>query len=135
MSNLLKALSTPWFAWYNMWMSLGPYRLPDQMIKDGLKQPNQIMISFTMNGKELTGSIAPDQACFGPEFFLAQMLPDFESKIVSCLPANKQRDGPMLFLLMEQCFQEVGLTRWTNVISTHCPEEEAKRFNNLVKCQ
>ena len=63
-----------------------------------------------MNGKELTGSIMPDQASFGPEFLLIQMLPYFELKIVSRLPVNKQHDGPTLFLLLEQCFQEVGLT-------------------------
>ena len=88
-----------------------------------------------MNGKELTGNVAPDQAHFGSEFFLAQTLPDFESKIVLHLPANKQRDGPMWFPLMEQCFQEFGLTEWTNVISTHCPDEDAKTFDNLVECQ
>ena len=63
------------------------------------------------------------------------MLPDFESKIVSRLPANKQRDGLTLFPLMEQCFQEVGLTEWLNVISTHCPGNESKTFDSLVKCQ
>ena len=51
-------------------------------------------VAVTVNGKELTGGIAPDQACFGPEFFLTQMLPDFELKIVSRLPVNKQRNGP-----------------------------------------
>jgi hypothetical protein len=60
------------------------------MIKDGLKQPHQIKMSFTMNGKELTRFIAPDQACLGPKFFLAQKLPNFESKIVSHLSANNE---------------------------------------------
>ncbi len=77
-----------------------------------------------MNGKELSGSIVPDQARFGPEFFLMQTLPDYKSKIVLHLPAKKQRDRPRLFPLMEQCFQEVGLTEWLNVISARCPENE-----------
>jgi hypothetical protein len=109
--------------------------LPDRTIEDGLKQPDGIKISFTMNGKELTGSVAPDQASFGHEFLLAQMLPDYESKIVSRLPANKQRDGPTLFPLHEQCFQEVGLTEWKNIVSTCCPDKDAKTFGNLVECQ
>ena len=135
MSDLLKALSTPQFTWYNKWTSLGPDGLPDQAIADGLKQPDHIKISFTVNGNELTGSIAPDQARFGPEFFLAQRLPDFESKVVLQLPVNKQHDGPTLFPLMEQCFQEVGLTKWLNVISARCPENDSKTFDNLVKYQ
>ena len=82
------------------------------MVKDSLKQLNRIKISFTMKGKELTGSITSNQTCFGPKFFLlAQMLPVFKSKIVLCLPANKQRNSPTLFSLFEQCYQEVG---WPN---------------------
>ena len=60
------------------------------------------------------------------------MLPDFESKIVSCLPADKQRDGPTLFPLLEQCFQEVGLTEWKNVVSAHRLDEYAKMFKNSL---
>ena len=88
-----------------------------------------------MNGKELTRSVVPDHAHIGPEFFLAHMLLDFESKIVLRLPANKQRDGPTLFPLLEQCFQEVGLTEWKNVVSAHCSDEYAKMFKNLIECQ
>jgi hypothetical protein len=94
MSDLLKALSTSKFLCYNKWTSLGPDGLPNQAIKDNLKQPNCIKISFTVNVKELTGNVAPDQAHFGHEFSLAQTLADFELKIVSCLPANKQRNEP-----------------------------------------
>ena len=135
MSDLLEALSTPQFMWYNKWTSLGPDGLPDRAIADGLKQPNRIQISFTVNGKELTGSIAPNRAHFGPEFFLAQMLPDFELKIALRLPLNKQRDGPMLFPLLEQCFQEVGLTKWSNVVAARCPDNASKMYENFVECQ
>eukprot|EP00804_Cyclotella_cryptica_P011981 CCRYP_004461-RB/>CCRYP_004461-RB protein AED:0.46 eAED:0.46 QI:457/0.66/0.57/0.71/0.5/0.42/7/0/551 len=117
------------------WTSLGLDGLPDQAIEDGLKQPDRFKISFTVNGKELSRSAVPDQACFSPEFFLAQTLPDFESKIVLCLPVNKQRDRPTLFPLMEQCSKEVGLIESTNFVSTRCPEDESKMFENLVKCQ
>ena len=64
MSDLLKAMSTPQFNWYNKWTSLGPNGLPDRTIEDGLKQPNWIKIFFTVNVKELTGRVVPDQACF-----------------------------------------------------------------------
>jgi hypothetical protein len=47
---------------------LGPDVLPDQAIEDSSKQPNQIMISYTVGGKEMPGSIAPDQAYFAPKF-------------------------------------------------------------------
>ena len=67
--------------------------------------------------------------------FACTMLPDFESKIVSCLPADKQRDGPTLFPLLEQCFQEVGLTEWKNIIFARCPDEYTKMFENLIECQ
>ena len=60
MSDLLKALSLPQFAWYNKWTSLGPDGLPDRAIADGLRPPERIKISFTVNGKELTGIIVPD---------------------------------------------------------------------------
>jgi hypothetical protein len=88
-----------------------------------------------MNRKEMTGSMVPDQARFGPKIFLAQTLPNFESKIVLRLPANKQRNGPTLFLLFKQCFQEDRLTEWKNVISAHCLDEDAKMFEYLVGCQ
>jgi hypothetical protein len=51
---------------------------------------------------------------------------DFESKIISCLPANIQHDGATLFLLLEQCFQEVILNKWKNVVSAGCPDKDAK---------
>ncbi len=86
MSDLLKALLTPQFTWYNRWTSLGPDGLPDQEIADSWKQPDRIKISFTMNGKELTGSVAPNQARF-----LAQMLPDFESKIIALACKQAER--------------------------------------------
>jgi len=105
------------------------------MIKDGLKQPNWIKISFTVDRKEMTRSIVPNQAHFGPKFLLTQMLPSFESKIASHLPANKQCDAPTLVPLLEQCFQEVGVTEWKNVISANCPDEDAKTIKNLIECQ
>jgi hypothetical protein len=92
-------------------------------------------ISFTLTGKELTRNIVQDEAYFGPKFFLTQMLLNFEVKIISCLPVNKQHDGHTLFPLIEQCFQEVGLTQWKNDFSAHCPDEESKMFHNLIKCQ
>lgn len=105
------------------------------MCKDGLKQPDRIKILFTMNGKEVTSSIPLNQSCFSLEFFLTQMLPNFKLKDISHLPPNKQCEGQLLFPLMEQCSQEVGLTEWMNVVSAHCPDKESKMFENLVDCK
>jgi hypothetical protein len=58
----------------------------------------------------------PNQALFGPEYFLASTLPDFKSKVLTQLSEAKKEDGPTLFNLVGQCFQDVGLTEWTNVV-------------------
>jgi hypothetical protein len=83
MSDLIKAQQTPQFNWYTCWTSLGADSTPDNLIKEGLKKPDQIKISFEKGAKEITGHIAPDQARFGPEYFLAFTLPNFKSKILT----------------------------------------------------
>ena len=134
MSDLLKAVAAPQFGWFYKWTSLGSDGMPDRTIEDGLKQPDRIKISFTANSKEYSASIAPDQARFGPEFFLAMTLPDFKHQVVNRLPANKKEDGPTLFPLLEQCLQEVALTEWRNVVSTRCPTEESKTYESFLEC-
>jgi hypothetical protein len=62
MSDLVKAKNMPQFNWYTRWMSLGADGMPDKLIKEGLKQPNQIKVSFKKETKEITGHVAPDQA-------------------------------------------------------------------------
>ncbi len=54
--------------------------MPNKLIKEGLKQPDQIKISFKKVSKDITGNVVPNQARFGPKYFLAFMLPDFKSK-------------------------------------------------------
>ncbi len=83
MSDLIKvkAQNTPQFIWYTRWTSLGADGMPDKLIKEGLKQPDQIKVSFKKGTKEITGHVVPDQARFGTEYFLAYMLPNFKSKI------------------------------------------------------
>ncbi len=112
-------------------MSLGADGTPDKLIKEGLKQPDQIKISFEKNSKdsnskEITGQVAPNQALFGAEYFLAYMLHNFKSKILTRLSDAQKADGPLLFNLMGQCFQGVGLTEWASVI--------AKQFPNNADC-
>jgi hypothetical protein len=97
-------------------MSLGANGMPDNLIKEGLKQPNCIKVSFKKGAKEITGHTVPDQGQFGTEYFLAYTLPNFKSKILTHLSAEQKDDGPLLFSLMGQCFQDVGLTEWTSVI-------------------
>jgi hypothetical protein len=96
-------------------MSLDADGTPNKLIKEGLKQPDQIKISFEKNSKdsnskEITGQVAPNQALFGMEYFLAYTLPNFKSKILTQLLDAQKADGPLLFNLMGQCFQGVGLT-------------------------
>jgi hypothetical protein len=118
MSDILKAQAMPQFNWYTHWTSLGTNGLPDKLIKEGLKQPKCIKVSYEKGQKKYTGHIAPDQARFRPEYFLALMLPDFKSRTVTQLSDTKKEDGPTLFslMLMGQCFQDVGLTKCTNVV-------------------
>ncbi len=85
-------------------MSLGANGTPDNLIKEGLKQPDRIKISFKKGAKEIISHVAPDQAQFGTDYFLAYMLPDFKSKILTRLIAEQKDDGPLLFNLMGQCF-------------------------------
>ncbi len=71
-------------------MSLGANSTPDKLIKEVLKQPNQIEISLKKNSKdstskEITGHVVPDQAQFGTDYFLAYTLPNFKSKILTRL--------------------------------------------------
>jgi hypothetical protein len=67
MSDLIKAQNTPQFNWCTLWTSLGADGTPDSLNEEGLKQPNQIKISFEKNSKDsnfkdITGHVAPNQA-------------------------------------------------------------------------
>jgi hypothetical protein len=55
--------------------------------------------------------IAPEQAQFEPEYFLALL-----------------EDGPPLFNLIGQCFQDVGLTKLNKVVGKQCLDD-----NDLAK--
>jgi hypothetical protein len=82
MSDFVEAQNLLQFNWYTCWTSLGANGMPDKLIKEGLKQPNQIKVSFKKGTKEITGHVAPDQSQFGAEHFLAYTLPNFKSKIL-----------------------------------------------------
>jgi hypothetical protein len=120
MSDLVKAQNTPQFSWYTWWTSLGADGMPDKLIKEGLKQLDQIKVSFEKE-KEITGHVAPNKAWFGAEYFLANTLPDFKPKILTQLLYAQKDNGPLLFSLLSQCFQVVGLTKWTSVVAKQCP--------------
>ncbi len=62
MSNLVKVQNTPQFNWYTRWTSLGADGTLDKLIKEGLKQPDQIKVSFKKETKEITGHVALNQA-------------------------------------------------------------------------
>ncbi len=84
MSDLVKAQYTPQFNWYTRWTSLDADGTPDKLIEEDLKQPDWTKISFEknskdLNSKEITGQVAPNQALFGAEYFLAYTLDWFPS--------------------------------------------------------
>ena len=114
MSDLVKAQNMPQFDWYTCWTSLGADGTPDKLIKE---QPDQTKVSFKKGTKELTGHVAPNQARFGAEYFSAYTLLDFKSKILTQLSDLQKDNGPLLFSLLCQCFQDVGLTEWTSIIA------------------
>jgi hypothetical protein len=60
---------------------------------------------------DITRHVMPDQARFEPEYFLVLTV-----------------DGPTLFNLIGQCFQDVGLTKCNNVVGKQCPND-----TNLAK--
>ncbi len=139
MSDLIKAQNTPQFNWHTSWMSLGADGTPDKLIEEGLKQPDWIKIPFEKNSKdstskEITGRVVPNKAQFGVEYFLAYLLPDFKSKISTWLSDAQKDNGPLLFNLMGQCFQGVGLTKWTSVIVKWCPNNADHTKANIDKC-
>ncbi len=139
MSDLIKAQNTPQFNWYTSWMSLGANGMPDKLIKEGMKQPDWIKIFFKKNSKdstskEITGHVAPNQAQFGAEYFLAYTLPNYKSKILTWLLDAQKDNGPLLFNLMGQRFQGVGLTEWTSVIMKWCPNDADRTKANFNEC-
>jgi hypothetical protein len=75
---------------------LGANDTPDNLIKEGLKQPDRIKISFKKGAKEITGHITPDQGQFGAKYFLMFTVPDFKLKILTPLLDAQKEDGPML---------------------------------------
>jgi hypothetical protein len=134
MSDLVKAQNTPQFNWYTRWTSLGADGTPDKLINEGLKWSNQIKVSFEKGTKEITGYFAPNQAQFGVEYFLAYTLPDFKSKILTWLSDAQKDNGPLLFSLLGQCFQDVGLTEWTSIIAKRCLNNADCTKANFDEC-
>ncbi len=84
--------------------------------------------------KRITGDVVPNQAWFGTEYFLAYTLPNFKSKILTWLSDAQKDNSLLLFSLMGQCFQDVGLTKWTSVMAKRCPEDADRTKANFDKC-
>jgi hypothetical protein len=68
------------------------------------------------------------------EYLLAYTVPNFKSKILTRLSDAQKDNGPLLFSLMGQCFQGVGLTEWTSVIAKQCPNDADRTKANFDKC-
>jgi hypothetical protein len=134
MSYLIKAQQTPQFNWYTCLTSLGANSTPDNLNEEGLKQPDQIKISFKKRAKEIIGHIAPDQAQFWPENFLAFMLPNFKSKFLTPLLNTQMDNGLTLLTLMGQYFQDIGLNEWMSIIAKWCPTKADHVKANFHEC-
>jgi hypothetical protein len=104
-----------------------------QSDQKGLKQPKYLKISFEKGAKEITGPVTPDQAWFGPEYLPAFTLPNYKSKFLTWLSDTQKDDRPTLFNLMGQCFQNVGLMEWTNIIPKQCPNNADRTKVNFDK--
>jgi hypothetical protein len=114
--------------------SLGAIGMQDKLIEEGLKQPDWIKVSFKKGSKDITGHITPDQAWLGPKHFFTFTLPDFMLKILTWLSEAKKEDGPTLFNLLGQFCQDVGLTKWTNVVGKQSPKDTHLTKENFNEC-
>ncbi len=116
-------------------MSLGANVTPDKLIKEGLEQLDQIKkVSFKKGAKEITGHVMPNQAQFGAEYFLMYTLPNFKSKFLTQLLDAQNNNSPLLFSFLGQCFQDVGLTKWTSVVAKPCPNDADQTKANFNEC-
>jgi hypothetical protein len=48
--------------------------------------------------------------------------------------AKQKDDGPLLFNLIFQCFQDLGLTKWTSVITKQCPDDAYPKKAAFDEC-
>jgi hypothetical protein len=46
----------------------------------------------------------------------------------------QEDDGPLLFSLMDQCFWDVGLTKWTSVIAKQYSNNADRTKANFDEC-
>ncbi len=108
--------------------------MPNKLIKEGLKQPNRIKVSFKKRAKEITGHVLPNQAWFGTEYFLAYTLSNFKSMSLTQLSNAQKDNSPLLFSLLGKCFQDVGLTEWANVVAKQCLNNADHTKANFDEC-
>jgi hypothetical protein len=121
MSDILKAQATPQFNWYTCWTLLGANGMLDKLIKKGLKQTNWIKVSFEKGQKEHTGHVAPDRDLDPIIYLYLHFMTLSQRSSLNFL--RPTRDSPTLFSLMGQCFEDVSLTKWTNIVCKWCPNK------------
>ncbi len=56
------------------------------------------------------------------------------SNILTRLSDLQKDNVPLLFSLLGQCFQDVGLTEWTSVIAKRCPDNADRTKANFNEC-
>jgi hypothetical protein len=62
------------------------------------------------------------------------MLPNFKSKFLTQLSDLQKDNGPLLFSLLDQSFQDVGLTEWTGVVAKRCLDDADHMKANFDEC-
>ncbi len=62
------------------------------------------------------------------------MLPNFKSMILTRLSDAQKDNGLLLFSLLGQCFQDVGLTKWTSIVAKRCPNNADHTKANFDEC-
>lgn len=88
--------------------------------------------SIDVNMRDYKKQVVHDQAFIRQEYFLAFMLQDIEARILVQSPENKCNDSTHI-MVIEQFFQGIGLTEWTNIVMNHCPEASDCTKDNVVE--
>jgi len=125
---------------YNAWTELGADSTPKNSISDGLKQPETIMITFTIgsnwNAKEHKVFVIPDQVKFGVEWTLAHTHLDFIKKVLPRFTMTEREEPGFqakCFELWGMLVQCNALTAWSMVVAEYFDTDEKKNAENAFE--
>ncbi len=123
MLDIFKAQATPQSYWYTYWTLLGADGSPDKLIKKRFETAQSHQGFLWKKAKRNTlDMLHLIKHNLDPSISLHSRFRVFKSKIVTWLSETKQEDAPTQFSLMGQCFQDIGLTKWTNIAGQAMPQ-------------